>query len=56
MVLNGPGGFSGEEATKLGRRAGVEGAGERPLAFFRGAMVVLEREKGVERERDCVGY
>jgi len=39
-MLNGPGGFSGDEAAELGRRDGVEGAGERALAFFLGAMAV----------------
>lgn len=48
-MLNGPGGFSGEEATELGRRSGFEGVGESPLAFFRGAMVVLEKEKACVR-------
>jgi hypothetical protein len=39
-MLNGPSGFSGDEAAELGRRDGVEGAGESALAFFLGAMVV----------------
>lgn len=46
MMLDGPSGFSGEEAAGLGRRDGVEGADETVLAFFLGGMVVRQRGKG----------
>lgn len=48
-MLNGPGGFSGDEAAELGRRDGVEG-GESALAFFRGAMAVRGEGGVCERE------
>jgi hypothetical protein len=43
-MLNGPGGFSGDEAAELRRRDGVVGSDERAVALFRCTMVVRERE------------